>query len=138
MPIKHAIVAGAIAVLLAARPASAHHSFTAQYDGQKTITVKGTVTKVEWQNPHVYFYMDVKDDNGAVANWAVENGPPNTLFREGWRKDTLKPGDIITVQGFRAKDGTNTANARSIVLSDGRRVFAGSSGDGAPGPNGKQ
>jgi hypothetical protein len=133
--IKHVIVAVG---LLVTPLAFGHHSFAAEYDAQKSVTIKGTVTKVEWQNPHVYFYMDVINENGTVATWSVENGPPNTLFREGWRKDTLKPGDAVTVQGFRAKDGSTTANARSIVLADGRRVFAASSGEGAPEPNGKQ
>ena len=136
--IKFSTWAGALAILLVARPVSAHHSFAAQYDRQKSVTLKGKVTKVEWANPHVYFYIEVTDDSGTVATWAVENGPPTSLFREGWRRDTLKPGDLITVEGFRAKDGSNTAIARSVVLSDGRKVFAGSSGDGAPSTNGKQ
>lgn len=138
MSIKRAILFTSIVFLLAALPVSAHHSFAAQYDGKKSITLKGKVTKVEWANPHVYFYVEATDENGAVTTWAIENGPPTTLFREGWRKDTLKPGDVITVEGFRAKDGSNTANARSVVLSDGRKVFAGSSGDGATSTNGKQ
>ncbi len=138
MSIRHAIVLASIAFVLAALPASAHHSFAAQYDRQKSVTLKGKVTKVEWANPHVYFYISVAEDSGTAGTWAVENGPPTSLFREGWRKDTLKPGDLITVEGFRAKDGSNTVNARSVVLSDGRKVFAGSSGDGAPSTNGKQ
>ncbi len=138
MSIKRATLLTSIAFLLAALPVSGHHSFAAQYDAQKSISLKGKVTKVEWANPHVYFYMEVSDENGAVATWAVENGPPTSLFREGWRKDTLKTGDVITVQGFRAKDGSNTANARSVVLADGKRVFAGSSGDGESSKNGKQ
>jgi DNA/RNA endonuclease YhcR with UshA esterase domain len=138
MSIRPAILLTSIAFLLAALPVSAHHSFAAQYDRQKSVTLKGKVTKVEWANPHVYFYIDVTDESGTLATWAVENGPPTSLFREGWRKDTLKPGDLVTVEGFRAKDGSNTANARSVVLSDGRKVFAGSSSDGAPSTNGKQ
>ena len=138
MSIQRVILLTCIAFLPAVLPVSAHHSFAAQYDGKKSITLKGKVTKVEWANPHVYFYMEATDENGAVMTWAIENGPPTTLFREGWRKDTLKPGDVITVEGFRAKDGSNTANARSVVLSDGRKVFAGSSGDGAASTNGKQ
>ena len=138
MSIRHATLLASIALLSAALPVSAHHSFAAQYDAKKSITLKGKVTKVEWANPHVYFYMEATDENGAVTTWAIENGPPTTLFREGWRKDTLKTGDVITVEGFRAKDGSNTANARSVVLSDGRKVFAGSSGDGATSTTGKQ
>jgi len=136
MPNKHTIHLVVLAVLVAL-PICAHHSFAAQYDAQKSVTLSGKVTKVEWANPHVYFYMDVVAEGGTVTTWAVENGPPTTLFRQGWRKDTLKSGDLISVQGFPAKDGSNTANARSVVLSDGRRIFAGSSADGAPGTTGK-
>jgi len=114
-------------------PVFAHHSFAAEYDSKAGITLKGVVTKVEWLNPHAYFYMDVKDDSGKVVNWAIENGPPNMLYRQGWRKDSLKPGDMVTVDGFRAKDGTTTANARLVQLPDGRKVFSGSADDGGPG-----
>jgi len=118
--------------LLAALPLFAHHSFAAEYDSKAPVTLKGVVTKVEWMNPHAYFYMDVKDDSGKVVNWAIENGPPNMLYRNGWRKDTLKPGDVVTVDGFHAKDGTSTANARLVQLPDGRKVFSGSADDGGP------
>ena len=111
-------------------PVLAHHSFSAEYDNKQPITLKGTVTKVEWMNPHVYYYLDVKDDKGSVKNWAIEGGAPNGLYRQGWRKDSLKAGDQVTVDGSRAKDGSATANARKVTLPDGRRVFAGSSGDG--------
>jgi len=119
--------------LLTGLPVLAHHSFAAEYDSKAGITLKGVVTKVEWLNPHAYFYMDVKDDSGKVVNWAIENGPPNMLYRQGWRKDSLKPGDMVTVDGFRAKDGTTTANARLVQLPDGRKVFSGSADDGGPG-----
>jgi len=121
------LVAGALA--LAAIPLVAHHSFSAEYDSKQALTLKGTVTKVEWLNPHVWFYIDVKDDSGAVQHWQCEAGPPNMLARNGWRKDSLKLGDQVTVNGFRAKDGTNTANARDIILPDGRKVFSGNAED---------
>ena len=113
-------------------PTLAHHSFEAEYDYKQPITLKGTVTKVEWMNPHVYYYVDVKDDKGATVNWAVEAGAPNGLYRQGWRKDSLKTGDTVTVQGFRAKAGDNHINGRAVTLPDGRRVFGGSADDGGP------
>ena len=128
-----AILIAVAGFLLAALPVFAHHSFAAEYDSKAALTLKGMVTKVEWLNPHAYFYMDVKDDSGKVANWAIENGPPNMLYRQGWRKDSLKPGDMVTVDGFRAKDGTTTASARLVQLPDGRKVFSGSADDGGPG-----
>jgi hypothetical protein len=96
------------------------------------VTLTGTVTKMEWMNPHIYFYLDVKGDGGRVANWAVEGSPPNTLYRAGWRKDSVKVGDVVTVEGFLARDGSRLANMRSAVLADGRRVLSGQQ-DGAPG-----
>jgi len=113
--------------------AVAHHSFAAQYDDKKPIDFTGTVTKVEWMNPHVYFYVDVKDSTGKVINYAVEGAAPNGLYRQGWRKDTLKAGDTVSVSGYKAKDGSNTVNARNVKLPDGRRVFGGSADDGGPG-----
>jgi hypothetical protein len=107
--------------------ALAHHSFAAEYDRNKPITLKGTVTKVEWQNPHIYFYLDVKGANGAVENWAIEGGAPNTLYRNGWRKDSVQAGNEITVEGWLAKSGAKLANMSSVILADGRRVLGGSS-----------
>jgi hypothetical protein len=109
----------------------AHHSFAAEYDVNKPITVTGAVTKMEWSNPHIYFYIDVKDETGRVVSWAIEGGAPNGLYRNGWRKDSLKPGDVVTVQGFHARDGANLVNMRSVVLADGRRVLGGQQ-DGGP------
>ena len=110
---------------------AAHHAASTKYDMNKPITLKGTVTKVEWQNPHIYYYLDVKDAAGKVTNWAVEGSTPNQLFRQGWRKDTLKSGDEITVQGFMArKEGLTHINGRNVTLPDGRKVFAGSAEDG--------
>lgn len=125
--VVHFFCAG-FGLLLAAAPAVSHHSFAAQYDRNKPVTLKGTVTKMEWMNPHIYFYMDVKDGGGNVAKWAVEGGNPSGLYRAGWRKDSLKPGDEVTMDGWLAKDGTNLANMRTVVLADGKRVFGASSG----------
>jgi len=105
-----------------------HHSFAAEYDRAKQITLTGTVTKVEWMNPHVYFYMDVKDDSGKVTNWAVELSNPAGLYRRGWRKEQLKIGEPSTVSGSLAKNGTARVNASTVIV-EGKRLFAGSSGD---------
>jgi hypothetical protein len=121
------VIAG-IGILLAALPMLGHHSFAAQYDRSKPITLKGTVSKVEWMNPHIYFYMDVKDDAERVTNWAIEGGAPSMLYRNGWRIDSLKAGDTVTVEGWLAKDGSNLANMRTATLADGKTVFGASSG----------
>lgn len=133
-PIVFAMAAASL--LLAALPAFAHHSFAAEYDSQKPIKLTGTVTKIEWMNPHIYYYIDAKDENGKLTNFAVEGGTPNQLYRQGWRKDSLRIGDQITVSGFRAKNGSNTVNGRMVILADGTRVFGGSSDDGGPGAEG--
>ena len=126
------IVAGLIALVLVAAldvgSLRAHHSFAAQYDRTKSITLKGTVTKVEWANPHIYFYLDVTAPDGKVENWAVEGGAPNALYRNGWRKDSLQVGNVVTVDGWLAKDGSRLANMRTVLLTDGRQVFGASSG----------
>lgn len=127
---KQAWLVGVIAVLAA--PVWAHHAFDAEYDAKKPATLKGVVTKVEWMNPHARVYVDVKDGNGTVTTWNLELASPNTLFRQGWKRDSLKIGDQVTVSCSLAKDGSRMANARAVILSDGRRVFAGSSGDGGP------
>ena len=115
---------------------SAHHSFAAQYDSTKQVTLQGVITKVEWTNPHVYFFLDVPDEKSKVVNWAVEGGAPNVLYREGWKPTSLKVGDRVTILGSRAKDGSNLVNALSFKLPDGRCVFAGTSGPGGTGtPN---
>jgi len=108
-------------------PVLAHHSFAAEYDAAKPVKVAGTVTKMEWMNPHARFYVDVKDEAGKVTNWNFELGAIPVLLKQGWKKDSLKVGDQVTVEGSRAKDGSTTANARNVVLPDGRRVFGGSS-----------
>ena len=114
----------------AATPLRAHHSFAAQFDSDKPVTLVGTITKVEWTNPHTYFYIDVVGDGGTTTNWAVEGGAPNALYRAGWKPTSLKAGDKVTIVGSRAKDGSNLANATLFQLNDGRCLFAGSSGPG--------
>jgi hypothetical protein len=111
-------------------PLTAHHSFASQFDANKKIVLKGTVTKVEWENPHIWFYVDVKDDAGKIANWAIEGGSPNGLLRNGFTKNTLKLGDEVTVEAFQAKDGSNLANV-SFVTVGGKKVLARN-----PGPEG--
>jgi hypothetical protein len=123
----YGLLAAGIGLLFAAAPLLAHHSFAAQYDSKKTLTIKGAVTKVEFMNPHIYFYVDVKDANGKVTNYAVEGGTPNSLRRRGWGKDALKVGDIVTVEGWAAKNGAANMNGNRVTLADGRRVFAGTS-----------
>ena len=121
--------AAALALSAASMPAAAHHSFAAQFDSAKQVTLTGKVTKVEWYNPHVYFYIDVKDEKtNQVINWAAEMNSPNSLMRLGWSRDSMKIDDVVTVQGSLAKDGSKLVNARSVVLANsGKRLFAGSS-----------
>ncbi|MBV8846742.1 MAG: hypothetical protein JO307_28370 [Bryobacterales bacterium] len=114
-------------------PLMAHHSFSAEYDSKKPVTLKGTVTKVDWMNPHVYFYLDVEDDAGNVTNWALEMGPPNGLQRSGWTRSTMKVGDVVVVEGTLAKDGAKQANARSVTMAaTGKRLGAASSEGNIP------
>ena len=127
MKIKLAMFVAGVAVLLAVVPMVAHHSFAAEFDSNKPIKVTGTVTKIEWMNPHAYFYIDVKDEtSGKVANWGMEMGSPNGLMRQGWTRNSMKIGDVVTVEGSRAKDGSNIGNARTVMLN-GKRMFAASS-----------
>ena len=115
--------------LFAAAPLAAHHSFAAEYDSSKPVTLIGKVTKVEWQNPHAYFYIDVKDDKtGQIANWSIEMGSPNSLMRNGWSRTSMKINDGVTVQGSLAKDGSKLVNARNVVLTaTGQKLLTGSS-----------
>jgi len=125
MKAKLAVFVG-MAMLAAAVPVVAHHSFAAEFDASKPIKLTGTVTKIEWMNPHTYFYIDVTE-NGKTENWGMEMGSPNGLMRQGWTRNSMKVGDSVTVEGSRAKDGSNIGNARSVTLSGGQKLFAGSS-----------
>jgi hypothetical protein len=120
-------------VLAGVAPVSAHHSFAAEFDADLPVTITGAVTKVEWANPHVRVYVDVTDDSGAVVNWDFEMAGPNGLMRLGWTRNSLKPGTRVTVAGYRAKKNPHVGNATSITLSDGRKMFAGSSFDTSQG-----
>ena len=125
---------GALLAAAAGHTLSAHHSFAAEFDANKPVTLTGTVTKVEWGNPHIWVYMDVKDARGVAQPWQCEGGAPNTLTRNGWSKESLKAHEPITIDGFLARDGSNTCNLRMVKLPDGRSVFAGSSAPDAPPP----
>src|SRR5438128_6789850 len=122
MKLKVAASMAAVA-LAAAIPAVGHHSLSAEYDTTKPVTVKGTVTKVEWMNPHIWIYIDAKDDKGNVVPWQCEGGPPNSLTRQGWTRNSLKAGDNVTIEGLMAKTRDNTCNSSRVTLPDGKRVF---------------
>ena len=132
MHLKRVLIVGTVAVLLAGGSARAHHSFAAEFDSAKPIQLKGTVVKVEWINPHTWIHVDVKQPDGTAVRWMIEGGTPNTLLRRGVTRDSLPAGTEIVVDGYRAKNGTNRANGRDVTLADGRKLFLGSSGTGAP------
>ena len=133
MKVASLAVCAAFALIAAAVPVAAHHSFAAEFDANKPLTVSGTVTKLEWTNPHARLYVDETDSTGKVTNsWDFELGPPNGLMRNGWTRNSLKAGHKVTVTGFHSKTNPHVANARTVTLADGRRVFAGSSFDTGP------
>jgi hypothetical protein len=119
-------------LLVATAPLFAHHSFAAEYDSSKPVKVTGVLTRVEWTNPHIWFFVDVKDDDGKVTTWAFSSAPPGVLMRRGINKDVLKIGSVVKVEGFRAHDGSNNANGGKVTFEDGRQVFTASSEDTAP------
>jgi hypothetical protein len=127
------VLAGAaLLVAAAAVPVVAHHSFAAEFDAKKPVKLRGTVVKMEWINPHSWIHIQVKNDDGTSSVWMVEGGAPNALIRRGWNRNSLPPGTEILVEGFQAKDGANRANGRDITFPDGKKLFVGSSGTGAP------
>ena len=132
MRAKLAVLGLGAGLLLAAVPVAAHHSFAAEYDAQKPVKMTGTVTQMEWINPHAWIHIDVKKPDGKVEKWMIEAGAPNALLRRGWTKASLLPGTEILVEGYQAKDGANRANGRDITFKDGKKLFVGSAGTGAP------
>jgi hypothetical protein len=132
MRLQRVLITTFAALLLIGTAVSAHHSFAAEFDSNKPIQLKGTVTRVEWINPHTWIHMAVKDADGKTEEWMIEGGTPNTLLRRGLTKNSLPEGTEIVVDGYRAKNGSNRANGRDVTFPDGRKLFMGSSGTGAP------
>ena len=132
---KIRLFASVITVLVGSLPALAHHSFAAEFDDTKPVKVTGTVVRVEWQNPHIWFYVDAKDEKGNVTHWAFSGGAPGQLMRRGIYKDVLQPGTVVVVEGFRAKDASNNANGNKVTFQDGRSVFTASGEERTPGKN---
>jgi hypothetical protein len=127
-----------VAIASCVFPIYGHHSFAAEFDGTRAIRKTGVISKVEWTNPHSYFYIDVKEDNGSIVTWGCEGGAPIALSRRGFKKNDIKIGDTVTVDGYPAKDGSHLMDARRLTLSDGRSFFGGSAGDGGPGDTGNK
>src|SRR5438874_12612544 len=134
MRMKHLMIGVVFLAGVMAGPVTAHPSFAAESDANKPVTLSGTVTRLEWANPHIWIYLDVKDEHNAVQQWQCEGGAPNTLTRNGWSKNSLKPTEAITIEGWMAKDGSKSCNMRAVNLPDVRTVFAGSTGGDHPTP----
>ena len=130
MPAKTPMIVAAM--LLGTAPSAAHHAFTAEFDANRPVTLTGAVAKVEWINPHAWLHIDVEEEQGRVERWEIELGAPNAMIRRGWNNDSIPAGTVIVVEGWQAKNGSNTANGGHVTLPDGRRLFAGSSGTGSP------
>ena len=132
MRMKLTVAVMGLGLVLAGTAVSAHHAFSAEFDANKPLKFKGTLTKMEWVNPHVWLHMDVKMPDGTIENWAFEAGTPNNLFRRGFTKESMRPGTEVVVDGYQAKDGSHRANGRNLTFADGKNLFLGSSGTGAP------
>ena len=132
MRTKMAVGVAGVALLAAAVPVLAHHAFSAEFDASKPVRLRGTITKMEWINPHAWIHLDVTGEDGVVQSWMIEAGPPGALIRRGWDRDSVSPGTEVLVEGYQAIDGSHRANGRDVTFPDGRRLFAGSSGTGAP------
>jgi len=132
MRAKAAVVVAALGALVVSIPVAAHHAFAAEYDGAKPVKLRGSVTKMEWINPHAWIHLDVKNPDGTVTKWMIEGAAPNALIRRGFNRNSLLPGTELIVEGFLAKDGSNYANGRDMTFTDGKKLFIGSSGTGAP------
>jgi hypothetical protein len=129
---RFGVISAIVLLVLAAAPVLAHHAFSAEFDAKKPVKLTGTVTRMEWINPHAWIHIDVKRPDGTMEKWMIEGGTPNTLFRRGFTKNSVLPGTVIVVDGYQAKDGSQKANGRDLTLPDGKKLFLGSSGTGAP------
>ena len=138
MRTAHIVAAAFVVMLAGGGPVAAHHSFAAEFDGSKPVTLRGTITKMEWTNPHAWLHVDVKGPDGKVVAWMIEGGAPNALLRRGWNKESVAPGTAVLIQGFRARDGSNRASGGEVRLPDGKKLFIGSTGTGAPGDGGRK
>ena len=136
MSISATVAAAFAATRAAGAPVAAHHSVAAEFDCSKPVTLKGTITKMEWTNPHAWLHIDVKGPDGKVVAWMIEGGAPNALLRRGWNKESVAPGTAVVLQGFRARDGSNRAGGGEVTRPDGKKLFIGSTGTGAPGDAG--